>query len=108
MRGRCRPKAMNSSHPLYQLLLSRLREFFREPHALFWVYGFPLIMALSLGIAMRNRKPQPLEIDIEAGPYAEEAKSYLEGREINATIHNLETCLEHRWIGKVPLFVRFD
>jgi ABC-type multidrug transport system permease subunit len=97
-----------NSNPLYQLLLSRLRQFFREPHALFWVYGFPLIMALSLGIAMRNRKPQPLEIDIEAGPHAEEAQSYLNDRNIIAKIHDLETCREHRRIGKVPLFVRLD
>jgi len=100
---------MNSSHPLYQLLLSRIRTFFREPHALFWVYGFPLIMALSLGIAMRNRKPEPLKIDIEAGPHAEAAKSYLGNPDWNiaAEIHDRETCLEHRRIGKVPLLVRF-
>jgi ABC-2 type transport system permease protein len=98
---------MNPSHPLLQLLLSRLRQFYREPHALFWVYGFPLIMALALGVALSNRKPEPLHIDIEAGPHAEEAKLYLEGRNIIAEIHDETTCREHRRIGKVPLFVRF-
>src|SRR5207248_4846367 len=98
---------MNSSHPLWQLLLSRLRQFYREPHALFWVYGFPLIMALSLGIALRNRKPEPLRIDIEAGPFAEEATSYLADKNIFAEIHSEAICREHRRIGKVPLFLRF-
>src|SRR5713226_2366391 len=98
---------MNPSHPVLLLLLSRLRQFYREPHALFWVYGFPLIMALALGIALSNRKPEPLRIDIEAGPHAEEAKIYLADRYIIAEIHDKPTCLEHRRIGKVPLFVRF-
>jgi len=31
--------------PLWQLTLARFREFYREPAALFWVYGFPLILA---------------------------------------------------------------
>jgi ABC-type multidrug transport system permease subunit len=99
---------MNSSHPLFQLLLSRLRSFYREPHALFWVYGFPLIMALVLGLAMKNRKPEPLKIDIEAGPYAEDARKFLADLAIIAEVHDPETCREHRRIGKVPLFVRFD
>jgi ABC-type multidrug transport system permease subunit len=97
-----------NSNPLYQLLLARLRGFFREPHALFWVYGFPLIMALVLGYAMRQRKPEPLKIEIAAGPHADEAKNYLADRNINAEIHDIQTCREHRRIGKVPLFVRFD
>jgi ABC-type polysaccharide/polyol phosphate export permease len=98
---------MKSSHPLWQLLLSRLRQFYREPHALFWVYGFPLIMALSLGIALRNRKPEPLRIAVEAGPYAEDARTYLAGKDIIAEIKSEAVCREYRRIGKVPLFVRF-
>jgi ABC-type polysaccharide/polyol phosphate export permease len=98
---------MNPSHPLLQLLLSRLRTFYREPHALFWVYGFPLIMALALGTALRNRKPEPLHVDIEAGPFAEEARSYLAGKGIEAEIHTEAICREHRHVGKVPLVVRF-
>src|SRR5947209_12757588 len=98
---------MRSSHPLLQLLLARLREFFREPEALFWVYGFPLIMAVGLAIAFWNRKPQPLHIEIEDGPYAEQAKTDLAKANIIADICTAEVCLEHRRIGKVPLFVRF-
>jgi ABC-type multidrug transport system permease subunit len=65
-------------------------------------------MALVLGIAMRNRKPQSLKIDIEAGPHAEEAKKYLADRNITAEICDAQTCREDRRIGKVPLFLRFD
>ena len=30
---------------LRALVLVRLKEFFREPEALFWIYGFPIILA---------------------------------------------------------------
>ena len=35
--------------PLLQLVLSRLRLFLREPAAIFWVYGFPIVMLLGAG-----------------------------------------------------------
>jgi ABC-type multidrug transport system permease subunit len=51
---------------LIELTSARIREFFREPAAIFWVYGFPLIMALSLGIAFRDRPQAKLNIDLVA------------------------------------------
>lgn len=63
--------------PLWQLTLARLREFFRRPAAVFWVYGFPLGMALILGAAFRDRPPDRVRVDIRtdgpAGPAAAEA-----------------------------------
>jgi len=53
---------MNSSHPLMQLTLVRFREFVREPEALFWVFGFPIILAAGLGIAFRNRPADILPV----------------------------------------------
>jgi ABC transporter DrrB family efflux protein len=44
--------------PLWHLTLARFREFYREPAALFWVYGFPLILAFALGLAF-SEKPVP-------------------------------------------------
>src|SRR4029453_5718263 len=41
--------------PLWHLTLARFREFYREPAALFWVYGFPLILAFTLGLAFGER-----------------------------------------------------
>ena len=35
-------------HPMMQLVLSRMREFWRQPAAVFWVYGFPLLMIVAL------------------------------------------------------------
>src|SRR6266545_4859619 len=55
-------------HPLWRLTLMRWRIFAREPAALFWTYGFPVVLALALGIAFRNRPPEPVEVAVEAAP----------------------------------------
>jgi ABC-type multidrug transport system permease subunit len=44
--------------PLVALTQARVLEFVREPEALFWVFVFPILMALALGIAFRSRGPQ--------------------------------------------------
>jgi hypothetical protein len=44
---------------LTQLTLMRIREFLREPEALFWTFLFPVLLALGLGIAFRDSAPQP-------------------------------------------------
>jgi len=51
-------------HPLAQLTLARMREFYREPEAIFWVFGFPIVLAFALGIAFRNRGPGELRVAV--------------------------------------------
>ena len=51
-----------SEHSLFQLTLMRMREFIREPEALFWALIFPIALAAGLGIAFRNQPPQVLTI----------------------------------------------
>jgi len=56
-----RPSAPASSerhHPLLELTKARLREFFREPGMIFWVFGFPIVMAVGLGLAFRSQPPE--------------------------------------------------
>jgi ABC-2 type transport system permease protein len=48
-----------AGHPLVQLTLYRVREFTREPEAVFWALVFPILLAVGLGIAFRN---QPAEV----------------------------------------------
>jgi len=59
------------SWPLVQLTLARLREFLREPEAIFWVFVFPLLLAIALGVAFRNQAPEPLPVGVEEGSWAE-------------------------------------
>src|SRR2546428_13443922 len=53
---------------MYQLALSRMREFYREPEAVFWVFGFPIVLAFALGLAFRNTGPGKLQVGVAAGP----------------------------------------
>jgi ABC-type multidrug transport system permease subunit len=43
------------SPSLVQLSSVRFKEFIREPEALFWTFVFPILLAIGLGIAFRNR-----------------------------------------------------
>src|SRR3989449_4267354 len=52
---------------MYQLALSRMREFYREPEAVFWVFGFPIVLAFALGLAFRNTGPGKLQVGVVAG-----------------------------------------
>jgi ABC-2 type transport system permease protein len=47
---------------LFQLTAARFRLFLREPEAVFWVFIFPIILAVGLGIAFRNRPADVLPV----------------------------------------------
>src|SRR5262249_62084181 len=55
-------------NPFWQLLLMRLRTFTREPAATFWVFGFPLLMSIALGLAFRNQAGTRLSVAVAEGP----------------------------------------
>lgn len=50
--------------PLMQLTLARVREFYREPAAVFWVYVFPLLIAVALGIAFREKPIEKITVAV--------------------------------------------
>ena len=52
---------------LAQLTLVRFREFLREPEAVFWTFAFPIILALGLGIAFRNKPADTVAIAVVTG-----------------------------------------
>ena len=43
------------ANSLWQLIAVRFREYMREPEALFWSFGFPILLAIGLGIAFRSK-----------------------------------------------------
>lgn len=47
---------------LFQLTATRFKLFLREPEALFWVFVFPILLAVGLGIAFRNRPADVLDV----------------------------------------------
>ena len=52
---------------LAQLTLVRFREFLREPEAVFWTFAFPVILALGLGIAFRNKPADLMTVGVVGG-----------------------------------------
>src|SRR5436853_7010644 len=67
--------------PLGQLISARVREFTREPEALFWVYGFPILMTVALGIAFRNQRVETIVVDVVEGPAATATRDALAAAE---------------------------
>lgn len=47
-----------------QIVLTRIREFYRRPTAIFWVYVFPILMAIVLGVAFSNPKVEEQHVGI--------------------------------------------
>src|SRR5579875_3496465 len=47
---------------LYQLTVIRFKLFLREPEAIFWIFIFPILLAVGLGIAFRNRPADVLQV----------------------------------------------
>lgn len=63
--------------PLAQLTLVKVREYVREPEAVFWVLIFPVLLALALGVAFRSRGPEAIAVGVQEGPGAAAAASAL-------------------------------
>ncbi len=52
---------------LAQLTLVRFKEFIREPEAVFWTFAFPVILAVGLGIAFRNKPADVVVVGVARG-----------------------------------------
>ena len=57
-------------HPFVEMTITRLLLLVREPEMIFWVFIFPLLMALALGIAFRSPSEAPVAVAVEQGPGA--------------------------------------
>ena len=97
---------MKKHYPLKELLLTRLREFVREPSAIFWVYGFPILLALGLGIAFRNRPVDRFFVDVQEHPGAPAlAETLRRHPEFTVEIHSPEECMKRLRLGKSSIVV---
>jgi ABC-2 type transport system permease protein len=99
---------MKRQHPLAQLLIARLREFYREPEAIFWVYGFPLLLAVGLGIAFKGKEPEPPAVDVQGAPgqsQAAEVAALLQTKGLPTEVLPETECLRRLSRGKTALFV---
>ena len=75
---------MSSYAPLLELYKSRLREFVRQPARIFWVYGFPTVLAVGLGLAFKSKQVDEIHVDlIQTGRWTDVEKTF--------TTHNSNT-----------------
>ncbi len=93
-------------HPIFQLLRARVLEFIRQPEAVFWVYGFPLVMVVALGMAFRSEPVESMAVDVQAGPSAESLKETLVADpRFRVQISSREEARRRLRVGKAELIV---
>ncbi len=92
--------------PLWQIMLSRVRTFYRQPEAVFWTYGFPLLLAIALSFAFRSRPVEQVNVDVEAGPAAERTVATLAADpRLKATVQDTEVARRRLRTTKTDLVV---
>lgn len=66
-------------HPLIELTLARLREFIREPEALFWTFVFPIVMSIALALAFPGSGTKPVVAAVAPGDGSGSTRAALTG-----------------------------
>jgi ABC-type multidrug transport system permease subunit len=95
---------MNS---LWRLTATRVLTFFREPSAVFWTFGFPILLTIALGIAFRSRPPDPVSAAVEVGEGAEAVRVALDASpQIKARLLPPEEARAALRVGRVDIVVR--
>ncbi|MDR3749642.1 MAG: ABC transporter permease [Acidobacteriota bacterium] len=96
----------------WHLLLARMKELQREPEVIFWVFGFPLLLALGLGIAFRDKPADIASVVIVEGPNSQKLVALLrqspEHGAIRADVLGERTTLDQFRLGKYALVVSMD
>ena len=92
--------------PFWELSVCRFREFRREPEVIFWVFIFPLLLAIGLGIAFRDRPPEKTLVAVINRPSAETLAGQLNrSGSIQAEILNADQAHNALRLGKVAIVV---
>lgn len=90
---------MSELSPLRELVLMRIRGFLREPEALFWTFVFPILMAIGLGVAFRDRPAERASVGVQRGSVAERVLPALRAsRELKVTV--LDSAAAERAVRK--------
>jgi ABC-type multidrug transport system permease subunit len=95
-----------TTHPILAVASARLREFVRRPEAVFWVYFFPLMMVIVLGIAFRNKPVESYDIDVvDEGQAAEVLRLLGEHEQLKPRLVAAEESADRLRTGKTVLAI---
>jgi hypothetical protein len=94
------------------LLGARMKELWREPEVIFWVFVFPLLLALGLGIAFRNKPADITTIAVVANSHAQQVIDLLQRSPAKTAIHadvlDANVAFDRFRLGKYALVVTAD
>ena len=94
------------------LLVARLKELKREPEVIFWVFVFPLLLALGLGIAFRNKPADASPVVIVDGPGAQHTLDLLQRSPQRAAVQvwvlDQARALQDFRVGKFDVVIQPD
>ena len=97
---------MNGRHPYLLLVLARMRELMREPEVVFWVFIFPILLAVGLGVAFRNKATEEIAVGVVEAPEAERVVKALPRDDgFRVAIVSSEEAAKRLRLGKVALVV---
>jgi ABC-type multidrug transport system permease subunit len=108
-----RPPRRNGRWSGYlHLLLARMLELKREPEVVFWVFVFPLLLAVGLGVAFRNKPGEASSVAIVQGVEAQQAQSLLtrspQHASFKISIQDEQTSRKGFRLGKYDLVIESD
>ena len=95
----------------WYLLWVRLLELKREPEIIFWVFGFPLLLSLGLGIAFRNKPAEQHPVAVIVGQNAEDTALRLGGpnpdkrSSLRAVVVEREAAMKGLHLGRFDVVV---
>jgi len=95
-----------------RLLQMRMLELWREPEVIFWVFVFPLLLALGLGIAFRDKPPDVTPVAVIDSPKANDIVQLLQRSPQHAGIRpdvlSSAAALDGFRLGKYSLVISMD
>jgi len=112
IQGGSKPRRNGRWAGFLHVLDVRMKELRREPEVVFWVFGFPILLALGLGIAFREKPADRTSVVIVSGAGAEKALSMIQHSpasvSIRADLLDESTALRGFRLGKYDLVIRPD
>lgn len=97
---------MSDGGAFVELYKLRMREFLREPAILFWVFGFPILLAVGLGLAFREKPVDLVSVGVVRAEGASDVASALTAQPgFRVEELDLDEASTRLRLGKVALVV---